>query len=105
VGLALYWKNGKVATTGGPYAETKEKLGGILVLEARDLNHAIQLISRHPGLKFGPWENTTSCGFERNDEGKRTAAEKYRTMNAAPVWSKMSAQESGRKEHRCQKFV
>jgi RNA polymerase sigma-70 factor, ECF subfamily len=38
-------------------------------------------------------------------EGKRTAAKKYRTMNAAPVWSKMSAQESGRKEYRCQKFV
>ena len=54
--LTLYWKNGKVATTDGPYAETKEQLGGILVLEARDLSHAIQLISRHPGLKFGPWE-------------------------------------------------
>src|SRR3954470_24742339 len=49
--------------------------------------------------------NTTSCGFERDDEGKRTAAEKYRTMNAAPAWSKMAAQESGGKEHRCQKFV
>jgi len=33
--LTLYWKNGKVATTDGPYAETKEQLGGILVLEAR----------------------------------------------------------------------
>ncbi|MBV8831428.1 MAG: YciI family protein [Acidobacteriaceae bacterium] len=54
--LTLYWKNGKVATTDGPYAETKDQLGGILVLEARDLNHAIQLISRHPGLKLGPWE-------------------------------------------------
>ena len=54
--VTLYWKNGKVAVTDGPYAETKEQLGGILVLEARDLNHAIQLISRHPGLKFGPWE-------------------------------------------------
>lgn len=54
--LTLYWKNGKVATTDGPYAETKDQLGGILVLEARDLNHAIQLISRHPGLKIGPWE-------------------------------------------------
>jgi hypothetical protein len=40
----LYWKNGKVAVTDGPYAETKEQLGGILVHEARDLNHAIQLI-------------------------------------------------------------
>jgi len=54
--LTLYWKNGKVATTDGPYAETKEQLGGILVLEARDLNHAVQLISQHPGLKLGPWE-------------------------------------------------
>jgi hypothetical protein len=39
--LTLYWKNGKVATTDGPYAETKEQLGGILVLEARDMNHAV----------------------------------------------------------------
>ena len=51
--LTLYWKNDKVATTDGPYAETKEQLGGILILEARDMNHAIQLISRHPALKYG----------------------------------------------------
>jgi hypothetical protein len=30
--LTLYWKNGKVATTDGPYAETKEQLGGIHIL-------------------------------------------------------------------------
>jgi hypothetical protein len=54
--LTVYWKNGKVATTDGPYVETKEQLGGIVVLEARDMNHAIQLISQHPGLKNGPWE-------------------------------------------------
>ena len=47
--LTLYWKNGKVATTDGPYTETKEQLGGILILEARDLNHVIQLLSQHPG--------------------------------------------------------
>jgi hypothetical protein len=47
--LTLYWKNGKVATTDGPYAETKEQLGGIQILEARDLNHAVQL----PGFKYG----------------------------------------------------
>jgi hypothetical protein len=51
--LTLYWKNGKVATTDGPYAETKELIGGILVLEARDMNHAIQLMSQHPALKYG----------------------------------------------------
>jgi hypothetical protein len=52
----LRWKNGKVDITDGPYAETKEQLGGILILEARDLNHAIQLMSKHPGVKNGPFE-------------------------------------------------
>ena len=51
--LTLYWKNSKVATTDGPYAETKEQLGGILVLEARDMKHAIQLMSQHPAVKYG----------------------------------------------------
>jgi hypothetical protein len=50
--VTVSWTNGKVAVTDGPYAETKEQLGGLQVLEARDLNHAIQLISRHPGLKW-----------------------------------------------------
>jgi hypothetical protein len=52
----LQWKNGKVSVTDGPFVETKEQLGGILVLEADDLNHAIRLISKHPGLKIGPFE-------------------------------------------------
>ena len=51
--LTLYWKNGKVAITDGPYAETKEQLGGVLVLEARDINHAVQLIGQHPALTYG----------------------------------------------------
>jgi hypothetical protein len=55
--MTVYWKNEKVAVTDGPYTETKEQLGGILVLEARDLNHAIQLISQHPAVKYGtPFE-------------------------------------------------
>jgi len=49
----LYWKNGKVATTDGPYVETKEQLGGILVLEARDVNHAVQLMAQHPAMTYG----------------------------------------------------
>ena len=52
----LRWKDGKVSITDGPYAETKEQIGGILILEARDLNHAIQLMSKHPGVKAGPFE-------------------------------------------------
>lgn len=52
----LRWENGKVSITDGPYAETKEQIGGILILEARDLNHAIELMSKHPGVKMGPFE-------------------------------------------------
>jgi hypothetical protein len=52
----LRWKNSKASITDGPYTETKEQLGGILVLEAQDLNHAIQLMSKHPGVKTGPFE-------------------------------------------------
>ena len=55
--LTLSWKNGKVATTDGPFLETKEQIGGIGFLEARDMNHAAQLVSQHPSLKYGStWE-------------------------------------------------
>ncbi len=54
--VTLRWKNGKVDVTDGPYAETREQLGGILTLEATDMNHAIRLLSKHPGLKIGPFE-------------------------------------------------
>lgn len=52
----LWHKNGKVVAIDGPYAETKEQLGGILLLEARDMEHAVQLMSKHPGVRFGPFE-------------------------------------------------
>ena len=54
--ITLRWRDGRVSATDGPYAETKEQLGGILILEARDLNHAIQLMSEHPGVRMGPFE-------------------------------------------------
>ena len=50
------FRDGAVTVTDGPFAETKEQIGGILFLEARDLNEAIQLISRHPGVRVGPFE-------------------------------------------------
>jgi hypothetical protein len=45
-----------VSITDGPYAETEEQLGGIWMLEADDLNHAIQLMSKHPAVQAGPIE-------------------------------------------------
>lgn len=70
----LRWKNGKVSITDGPYAETKEQIGGILILEARDLNHAIQLMSKHPGVKAGPFEIRPAAdltGMIRESEQRR----------------------------------
>ena len=52
----LRWNNGKVSVIDGPFAETKEQLGGILFLEAADLNEAKRLMSNHPGVKIGPFE-------------------------------------------------
>lgn len=49
-------KNGEVTVTDGPYVETKEYIGGILLLEARDMDHAVELMSKHPGAKVGPFE-------------------------------------------------
>ena len=46
-------KQGKASVTDGPFAETKEQLGGFLVLEASDLNEAIRLMSQHPCLRLG----------------------------------------------------
>jgi hypothetical protein len=49
----LRHSNGKTFVTDGPFAETKEQLGGILILEARDVHHAVELMSKHPAVCFG----------------------------------------------------
>lgn len=46
-------RNGKVQTIDGPFAETKEQLGGYYLIEAKDLNEAIQVGSRIPGARYG----------------------------------------------------
>jgi hypothetical protein len=46
-------RQGKVSTTDGPYAETKEQLGGYYVIEARDRSEAIRVASRIPGARTG----------------------------------------------------
>src|SRR5690242_18310107 len=52
-GRTVRLKNGKVTVLDGPYAETKEVLGGIMILEARDLEHAVELMSKHPAVNAG----------------------------------------------------
>jgi hypothetical protein len=54
--VTLQFQKGTVSVTDGPYAETKEILGGLLIIDARDLNDAVRLISNHPGVQMGRWE-------------------------------------------------
>lgn len=49
-------RNGSIATTDGPFAETKEQLGGYYLIEARDLNDAIQVAARIPAVRNGSIE-------------------------------------------------
>ena len=49
-------RNGKTVVTDGPFAETKEQLGGYYLIEAQDLNDAIQVASKIPGARYGAVE-------------------------------------------------
>jgi hypothetical protein len=51
--VTLRVRDGKVAVTDGPFAETKEHLGGYYVIEATDLNEAIRVASKIPGARLG----------------------------------------------------
>lgn len=52
----LRFREGVVQLTDGPYAETKEQIGGILILEAESMEHAVALMAQHPGVRVGPFE-------------------------------------------------
>ncbi len=71
--VTMRMKDGEVQVTDGPYVETKETLGGILLLEARDLNHAISLLSKHPAVRL---RITTFEIRPANEEMNRLVAER-----------------------------
>jgi hypothetical protein len=76
--VTLRFKGGKVVVTDGPYTETKEQIGGILILEADDLDHAIRLMSKHPGVRVGPFEILPAADLNemiRESELRRSAAQ------------------------------
>lgn len=52
----LRLRNGRLSVTDGPFAETKEQLAGFYLLEARDLNEAIQAASKIPPARYGSIE-------------------------------------------------
>lgn len=51
--MTVQVRDSKMSTTDGPFMETKEMLGGIIVIEARDLNEAVQVASGHPLARIG----------------------------------------------------
>jgi hypothetical protein len=72
--VTLRFRNGQASATDGPYAETKEQIGGILILEADDLAHAVRLMSKHPGVRAGPFEIRAAAdlgGMVRESEHRR----------------------------------
>ena len=58
-------RNGRASTTDGPFAETKEQLGGFYLIEARDLNDAIQVAVRIPSARLGCVEVRPIMEFDR----------------------------------------
>jgi hypothetical protein len=46
-------RNGNVSVTDGPFAETNEQIGGFILIDARDLNEAVQLASKIPSVRLG----------------------------------------------------
>ena len=97
--LILYWKNGKVATTDGPYGETKEQLGSIPVLEARDLNHAIQLFS--PSTRRGSMGRGRYQTADLSDMVQQTGANALQTKRRCAGQEQFKRQDkpAKREEH------
>jgi hypothetical protein len=58
-------RNGKLSTTDGPFAETKEQLGGFYLINAKDLNDALQVASRIPSARFGSVEVRPIMEFDQ----------------------------------------
>lgn len=58
-------RNGKVSTTDGPFAETKEQLGGFYLIEAKDLNDAIRVGAKIPGARWGSIEVRPLMEFDQ----------------------------------------
>jgi hypothetical protein len=59
-------RNGKLSTTDGPFAETKEQLGGFYLVEAKDLNEALQVASRIPSVRTGSIEVRPVVDFSQH---------------------------------------
>lgn len=74
-------RGGQVSVTDGPFAETKEVLGGLFFLEAPDMREAVELVSKHPGARGGCFEIRPVVDLE---EMVQASAERRRAAEADP---------------------
>ena len=49
-------RDGEIVTSDGPFAETKEQIGGFYLVDAKDLDDAIEIAAKIPGARFGTIE-------------------------------------------------
>lgn len=65
-------RNGKLSTTDGPYAETKEQLGGVLIIEAASLEEAVAIAQQGPMADYGTTEvrPELDVGWQRQQQGR-----------------------------------
>jgi hypothetical protein len=66
-------RQGKISTTDGPFAETKEQLGGFYMIQAADLNEAIQVAARIPSARTGSVEVRPVRVFDAQQSPRATA--------------------------------
>jgi hypothetical protein len=105
---------GKVIVADGPFAETKEQIRGFGLIEARDMEHAVELMSKHPGLRFGPIEirpidgEMTARGqpeagdSDAPSEGMKFVCLRYGNESA---WTAMSSSERESRIEECMAYV
>jgi hypothetical protein len=102
----LRWKDGKVIVTDGPFAETKELLGGFGLLEASDMEQAVELMSKHPAIRLGVVEirpvNEESLQrqreWEESPKGRGVAAAAQGSPGAAQSTPGAAAGTAGKTE-------
>ena len=66
-------RNGRFSSTDGPFAETKEHLGGFVLIDATDLNEALQIVAKNPMARFGRIEVRPIMPLERRGTSVKPA--------------------------------
>jgi hypothetical protein len=104
---------GKVIVSDGPYAETKEQIGGFGVIEARDMEHAVDLMSKHPALRFGSFEirpidgdMTARCQPEAGASDAPSGGTKFVCLGygSESTWNAMSSVEREARIEKCMAY-